>query len=91
MLRNDIRNIAVVICEINAMMTSTKPQGTFFSIICLLAASRYLGNDDRNQMKWQSRMDMDIVSLLKKSILLSKSFNMCSKAFRSGHQPICFI
>jgi hypothetical protein len=54
------------------MMTSTKPQGALFSVTCLLAASRYLGNDDRNQMKWQSRMDMDIVSLLKKKYFIEQ-------------------
>jgi hypothetical protein len=56
MLRNDTRNISVVICDIDTVMT--KPQRTLVSVVCLLAASRYHGHHDRNQMKEQSRMDM---------------------------------
>ena len=61
MLWNDIRNISVVICDIDTVMT--KPQRTLVSVVCLLAASRYHEHHDRNQMKEQSRMDMYIVFL----------------------------
>ena len=64
MLRNDTRNISVVICDIDTVMT--KPQRTLVSVVCLLAATRYQGNDHRNQTKWQSRMDMNIIFPLKK-------------------------
>ena len=59
MLRNDKWNIYVVIFDIDTVMT--KPQITLVSVVCLLAASRYHGHHDRNQMKEQSRMDMYIV------------------------------
>jgi uncharacterized membrane protein len=76
MLRNDIRNIYVVICDINTVMT--KPQRTLVSVLCLLAASRYHGHHDRNQMKEQSRMDMYIVLfvMLWYLPLLSLSFDL---------------
>jgi len=63
MLRNDTRNIAMVIYGIDTVITSTKPQGTIVSVVCLLEATRYQGKHDRNQPKGQSRIHINIVFL----------------------------
>jgi hypothetical protein len=47
---------------------------SFFSVVCILAATRYQGNDDMNQTKWQSRMDMDTVFPQQCSVCRSGAF-----------------